>query len=520
MLDQLRQGAQGWVSKVLMGLLVLSFAIWGISGQFSGYGAGTLATVGNVEVSTAEFARRHQQLQNAAQQSGRQVSPEQVLDQMLLNAALEDEAMNYKLGVSDAEVAKEIAADPRFHGQNGSFDRDALPAHPRKFRPRPRRLRARDARRAPAQPDRRLDRHRHRRAAAASWKRSTASGTRSGRSPSSSSTTPQSPRSARPTRRRWKTYFEANKQRFQAPEYRKLGVLVADPAALADPAAVTDVEVAAEYEARKASFTQPERRRIEQLRFATKEAAEAALKQSQGGADFAALVQAGGKTLAEVDLGMKTMAEIIDPKVAEVAFAAPQGAVVPVVEGALEPSLIRVTAMEPGSVTPLAEVAPRLRQEIATKAAREKVRDLYDQIEDERAGGATLEEIGKTLELPYRVVEGVARDGTAPDGSPIADLPVKDQLLTEAFESDVGVENNPLRGGEESYVFYDVLEIEPARDRTLDEVKDAVVKAWTDEETANRIAERRTPCSAACRRASGSRRSPPRSASRCRRWST
>ncbi len=86
---------------------------------------------------------------------------------------------------------------------------------------------------------------------------------------------------------------------------------MADPAALADPAAVTDVEVAAEYEARKASFTRPERRRIEQLRFATKEAAEAALKQSQDGTNFAALVQAGGKTLAEVDLGMKTMAEII-----------------------------------------------------------------------------------------------------------------------------------------------------------------------------------------------------------------
>ena len=32
--------------------------------------------------------------------------------------------MNYKLGVSDAEVAKEIAADPRFQGQNGSFDRE------------------------------------------------------------------------------------------------------------------------------------------------------------------------------------------------------------------------------------------------------------------------------------------------------------------------------------------------------------------------------------------------------------
>jgi len=39
MLDQLRQGAQGWVSKLLMAVLVVSFGIWGISGSLQGYHA-------------------------------------------------------------------------------------------------------------------------------------------------------------------------------------------------------------------------------------------------------------------------------------------------------------------------------------------------------------------------------------------------------------------------------------------------------------------------------------------------
>ena len=46
MLDSMRQAASGWTAKVLLGLLIASFAIWGISGQFFGYGTGTVATVG------------------------------------------------------------------------------------------------------------------------------------------------------------------------------------------------------------------------------------------------------------------------------------------------------------------------------------------------------------------------------------------------------------------------------------------------------------------------------------------
>ena len=74
MLDQLRQGAQGWVSKLLMAVLVLSFAIWGIGG-FNGYHADQLARVGNTTVSMQEFGRLYDQAQRNSQRSGQQVNP-------------------------------------------------------------------------------------------------------------------------------------------------------------------------------------------------------------------------------------------------------------------------------------------------------------------------------------------------------------------------------------------------------------------------------------------------------------
>ncbi len=47
MLDALRKYASGWVAQLLMAILVLSFAVWGVSDIFNGFGANNVAQVGN-----------------------------------------------------------------------------------------------------------------------------------------------------------------------------------------------------------------------------------------------------------------------------------------------------------------------------------------------------------------------------------------------------------------------------------------------------------------------------------------
>jgi peptidyl-prolyl cis-trans isomerase D len=484
MLDRLRQGAQGWLSKLLMILLVVSFGIWGVAGEFSGYGAGTLATVGDQEVTVPQFASTLDRLQR----TGRQVAPEQVLNGLLMEAALDDEAGAHNLGISDDAIARQVAADPRFHGQNGSFDRDIFNAvlqnsgiDPDEY------LRSvkQDAVRNQISSSIGIGVDVPQPLVEALYRFQNEERTISHITVDARAIEPV----GEPDAAALQAYFDANTERFRAPEYRKLGLLVLDPAAVADPAAVTPEDIAAEYETRKESFTRPERRRVEQIRFETREAAEQALQAAGPSPDFAALAQSRNVTPADLDLGLKTKAEIIDPAVAEAAFAAQLNVIVPVTEGALEPSLIRVTEIEPGAMTPIDEVTPRLREEIARRKAGDRVQELYDQIEDERGGGATLEEVARTLSLQHRLIDAVAQDGTAPDGAPVPDLPARDELLTDAFESDVGVENNPIRAGETT-VFYEVLETIPPRDRTLEEARPALVPAWQAEQTQTRITEK------------------------------
>jgi peptidyl-prolyl cis-trans isomerase D len=55
MLESLRKAAGTWVAKLLLIMLVLSFAVWGISGQMmTGAGGSTVLSTGNTKVSVTE----------------------------------------------------------------------------------------------------------------------------------------------------------------------------------------------------------------------------------------------------------------------------------------------------------------------------------------------------------------------------------------------------------------------------------------------------------------------------------
>jgi peptidyl-prolyl cis-trans isomerase D len=498
MLDRLRQGIRGWTAKILLGLLVLSFAVWGISGEFFGYGAGRVAEVGSTEVTTAEFDRAlRNRMQTIGQQMGRGLTmeqaramglPQQVLGELVSDAALQDQARDYNIGISEERLAQTIAADPTFHGFGGQFDRMRFQTLLRNAGMNEN-MYIQDIRRQ-------LMRQQLASAVAggltapkplveALYKYQNESRTISYVVIDENAIEPV----GEPDAEQLAQYFEANRARFRAPEYRRLGVIVLDRERLADPATVSDEAVREAYEARQDEFAQPERRRIEQIRFPDREAAEEAMRLLEDGGDFLEIAQSRGLSAADVDLGLRRRAEIVDPVVAEAAFAAEEGEVVAALDARLGPALVRVTAVEEGAVQEFEQVAPRLRQQIAERQARDRVIDLYDRLEDERAGGLTLEEAAQELGLEYRILE-VAEDGTTPEGGMVEDLPGREEVIEDAFLSDVGLENNPIRAGEDSFVFYEVQEIAPDRDRTLEEARDRVAAAWRTEATARRVAER------------------------------
>lgn len=78
MLEALRRGAQTRVAKLLFGLLVLSFGIWGVHDVFRGWGRGAVAHVGSTAISDEEFRRAYQnELDRVSQQARQRITAEQ-----------------------------------------------------------------------------------------------------------------------------------------------------------------------------------------------------------------------------------------------------------------------------------------------------------------------------------------------------------------------------------------------------------------------------------------------------------
>ena len=188
----------------------------------------------------------------------------------------------------------------------------------------------------------------------------------------------------------------------------------------------------------------------------------------------------------DIDLGTVTKKGMVDPAVAEAAFALKEGEVSAPVAGQFGAVIVTVLKIVPEVTKTLAEVTPQLRNDIALERAKTQVQDTHDKIEDDRAGGSSLEEAAAKLKLPVTTYAAVDRSGRDPDGKPAVNLPHGAEVIGAAFASDIGVDNDPIEA-DGGFVWYDVAAITPAHDRPLEEVKSEVEQHWRDDETASRL---------------------------------
>src|SRR6202048_4356188 len=134
MLRGMRKASSNWLGKIIMavvmGVLIISFGVWGIADIFKGFGQSTLAKIGHTEISTEQFRQVYtDRLQQIGRQFGRPLTPDQarafgldrqVLQQMVAEAALDEDARRLGLGQSDEAVKKMIFDDPNFKTPAGA----------------------------------------------------------------------------------------------------------------------------------------------------------------------------------------------------------------------------------------------------------------------------------------------------------------------------------------------------------------------------------------------------------------
>ncbi|MET4294611.1 peptidyl-prolyl cis-trans isomerase D [Bradyrhizobium sp. LB8.2] len=503
MLRGMRKASSNWLGKtimaIVMGVLIISFGVWGIADIFKGFGQSTVAKVGGTEISLNEFRQTYtDRLQQISRQFGRPLSPEQarafgldrqVLQQTIAEAALDEEARRLGLGQSDDQIRQVIMNDPNFKGVGGSFDPNRFQAVIRNVGYTEQRYvseqRKVSLRRqitgtigAGLEPPKTmldvLTRFQNEQRAIEFVRLDAAqAGTIDAPSPEALA-----------------AYFEDHKVQFRAPEYRKIAFVVVSPEEIGKWSEVSDDDAKKVFDQRKDRLGTPEKRQIQQIVFANAAEAQAARERLTSGTSFEDLGKERGLSASDVNLGLVTKSSL-DPAVGDAVFALPAGEISQPIQGRLGTSIVKVDKIEPGNEANYASVAADIKREIATERARVKVADLRDKMEDERGGGASVIDAAQKLGLTAVTIDAVDRSGRTPNGQPVSNIPQGLDVVSQAFNTDVGVDNDSIsfKGG---YVWYDVVAITPSRDRNLDEVRDQVEARWRQDQIATKLKAKAT----------------------------
>jgi peptidyl-prolyl cis-trans isomerase D len=493
MLDSLRLFAKSWMGKILGALLLVGLAGFGINNVITDLGGSTVARVGDEEISSRSFLRAYRgQLNEVAQQIGSVPTLEQaesfgipsiVLQSLAQEAALNQLSRRFGLGVSEQKLSELLREDPNFAGTLGTFD-------PAMFQQV---LQSNGLTEAEYFEDQ-ADAARRQQLVLSLFADTTLPATagqllnryiadqRTVDFFAISDTNVPTPPA--PTEEELAAYLAEHQAEYRTVETRQVQLLALSPAALAATKTIPDEAIVAEYERTRDSLTTIERRTIQQAVLANPEQAALFEAGAASGRPFADVVAEAGLTVT--DLGTRGEAEITDATLAEAAFALPAGGY-RVISGVAGQRVVHVQTIEAGGQTSLEEARDQIRQNLALAQARTEIADVLDQVEELRAAFRPLSEIAERFGLDLYQA-GVTQNGAELSIVPSLPESERPRVVQAIFAAQQGGLTPAISLGANNNIWFDLQAIEPARDQTLDEVRDATAEALTTERVNAAIA--------------------------------
>ena len=502
MLEKFRRGASKIMASLLFCVLILSFALWGIPNYNKDYSQNTLVKVGDARLTEQDYLRFFDnQLNLFSQQAGQRLTREsarmfyriqslqqgnanadldrEVLNLLINQMLLDQQAKNLGLGLSDGKIYDDIRNDPRNQTPDKKFSRALFDENLRQAGlSEPGYVRERKASEVRDQiteslaggltPSKTLIDIAHK-------------FTEEQRTVATITLDPaKQPKIADPDEAKLKDYYEANKRQFMAPETRKLSVLLLGRDEIKARAAVSDAEVKAAWDKDSIAWNIPERRRFQQIVFKDKSAAETVAKEIAAGKSFLMAGLEEGRS--SLDQGLLPRSAIGDAKTAKAIFEAEANKLLPPIEARGQVVLARVTEIQLGRVRPFDEVAKEVREDLEQKKLREITGKLHDQIEDLRGAGKALKQVADDLKLKLTEVADANAAGNGPDGKPAFTHADARQILGSAFQGAKDVPREAVDLAEGGQAWVDVQSVTPERLKPLDEVKGDAKKSWLETE--------------------------------------
>ena len=496
---------------VLVGLLVLAFAVWGVNDMFVPGVRNAVVSVGDASVSTRDFNRDLQsRLREIALQRGEGLTNEEayrqgihrdLLSQYQVRLAIEKDAQDLGVGVNRSDAKAYIEAIPAFQSEiTQKFDRSRLEQAlersrngytVKKFEEDV----LRDLRRiqtveavvggiqAPAgYAKRQFDFLSEQRKATILTINKDAV-----------------PAPETPTDDVLQTYLDANAARYTAPEFRQVTLIRLEPSGfLLDVAGeITEEDVQGEFDSRIARGVLGSKasRDVVVLTTPDKPTAEKAAARLAAGEDPSLVASALGLVAPDKFEGVEKD-QLLDPVTDDVAFELKESE-----SRAIENSLGSWEAVFVPSVTlattpDFSSVEPEIRLELGEEAAKARIFDVSGEVDTRLINGETLEAIAAELNLPMESYDYINRVGQTQDGltlngsARIPGIAQDDELLRLIFTEDIGFDTDIFPTAQGGAVAFRVTDVIDSTVKPLSVVRDDVLSAWQNEQIRDTLTER------------------------------
>lgn len=503
MLEKIREGSQGIIAKSILGLVILTFALAGVGSYLSTPAETNVAEVNGEKISRENFEQAFQNERARMQQQFGEMYAvlsadtaymsnfrSEVLERLIDETLQKQFANTLGLRVSDEQVRDAIRSMTEFQ-IDGQFNNDRYIAllrqagyQPEQFRELIREQMSRNqmmmglvgSEFATAQEMQLLLKLQQQQRDISFLRFSAA----------------DYADKVNLTEQMLQDYYTMNLTQFETEQKVAVEYIEISAAALASDEQATAEEIAAYYEANKARYTREERRQVAHIMLESEESsseietqAEALLQQLKTGADFAELAKANSADTFSAENGgvLDWLAPgDMDAEFERVAFAlSSEGELSSVVKSAYGYHIIKLVALQPAQVQPLADVsadiATSLKQDRATAAfydLQQRLAEVSFEVPD------TLEDAASAVGQKVMTTALFSRtEATAPLSEPLVMNKLFDaEFIEQRLNSDV------IELGKERAIVLRIKDYQPARTQSLDEVKAQVEVAVRAEQSA------------------------------------
>ena len=483
MLDLLRRNASGPFGLTLIILLVLAFSVWGIGDIFRNYDVGTLARIGDREVDSQEFLFRYnREINRISNELERFVSNEeardsgidiQILTNLLVEKTLNSSADEMKLRPSDNSLTERLKNTSSFRNAFNQFDKNVFNQVLRQngitedlfF------SMERDSI-AQAQIYRALFENLN---ISKEFSNLIHRFQNEDRSVDylvlNTNTENVDPYEI--NNQELLSYYNNNKDNYKSESKRDFTLLTLLKSEISSLIEVEEEIIKEIYENNLSDYETPEKRTYYVIPFNSSEEVNSALNNFKENTDINNIIVSRGLSVEDVLQSSISLEEGLNEAISNKAFEVDKNILAGPVQGPFGPTLIYVTKIESSLKKTFLEVKEKIEQDYKSEETQDKIYEIYNVIEDQRAAGLTFEEIALENNLKLSQYSSVNDNGSNFSNSDI-DLALRNLIIETIFDSDIGLEMDPLEDQNGNVVFIRVDNIDEETILNFDNVQNEV----------------------------------------------